>query len=146
MVGQRDFQQFVGMCFNRTFFVEVRKCSNLTWDQAQNRATDLDKHALCGRLRHICSRWGPEMWILRYNDSDKAVLKLENSYHDLRNLGENHPLKTLFHLLNPDAICHVVTYKLDFLYNCSSWVGYLQLSAIVRSTNSLLRSKFTAVR
>ena len=28
MVGRHDFQQFVGMCFDRTFFVEVRNCSN----------------------------------------------------------------------------------------------------------------------
>ena len=107
------------MIFNNSYgYVEVRKCSN--------RATDLDKHALCGRLRHICSRWGPEMGILRYNDGEKAALKSENSYHDLRNLGESHPLKTLFHLLNPDAICHIETCKLDFPYNCSSCFGYLQ--------------------
>ena len=37
MVSRHDFQQFLGICFDR-------KCSN--------HATDLDKHELCGRLRH----------------------------------------------------------------------------------------------
>ena len=125
MVGRHDFQQFVGMSFDRTFFVEVRKSiviMRLIWT-----------NALCGRLRHICSRWGPELGIRRYKDGDKAALKSENSYRDLRNLGENHPLKTLFHLLNPDAICHAET--------CM-----LRLSAIVLSTNSVRRAKFIAVR
>ena len=36
MVNRLDFKQFVGMCFDRTFFVEVGNCSN--------HATDLDKH------------------------------------------------------------------------------------------------------
>ena len=54
------------------------------------------------------------MWTHRYNDGDKAALKLENTYYDLRKLRENHPIKILFHLLNPDAICHVVMSKLDF--------------------------------
>ena len=84
------------------------------------------------------------MGIRRYNDGDKAALKSENSYHDLQNLGENHLLKTLFHLLNPDAICHVETCKLHGF--SVQLFKLLRLSAIVRSTNSVRRAKFTAVR